>query len=165
MSAIKDKNNININTACSFTGHRVLSNNFNEQEIKNVVIGLIGEGFDTFLVGMALGFDSKCFHILQEIKAEYDIKIIAVVPCSDQSRYFNKKQKEDYELKKALIENKRADNLDLMESYYSRKDKHFREKLDKLDKLDMIDKLDNSDIKEFIKYLVNEHFKNLDDGK
>ena len=76
-----------------------------------------------------------------------------------------KKQKEDYELKKALIENKRADNLDLMESYYSRKDKHFREKLDKLDKLDMIDKLDNSDIKEFIKYLVNEHFKNLDDGK
>ena len=76
-----------------------------------------------------------------------------------------KKQADDYALKKALIENKRADNLELMSDYYNRKDKHFREKMDKLDKLDMIDKLDNSDIKEFIKDLVNEHFKNLDDGK
>ena len=76
-----------------------------------------------------------------------------------------KKQADDYALKKALIESKRADNFELMSDYYSRKDKHFREKMDKLDKLDMIDKLDNSDIKEFIKDLVNEHFKNLDDGK
>ena len=76
-----------------------------------------------------------------------------------------KKQADDYALKRALIERKRADNYELMSDYYSRKDKHFREKMDKLDKLDMIDKLDNSDIKEFIKYLVNEHFKNLDDGK
>ena len=76
-----------------------------------------------------------------------------------------KKQADDHALKKALIESKRADNFELMSDYYSRKDKYFREKMDKLDKFDMIDKIDNTDIKEFIKDLVNEHFKNLDDGK
>ena len=92
MSAIE-----NVNNVCSFTGHRILSKNFNEQELKTVIVGLIKEGVNTFLVGMALGFDSKCFQTLYYLKREYDIRIIAVVPCADQSRYFNKSQKEEYQ--------------------------------------------------------------------
>ena len=81
---------------CAFSGHRILSGNFNENELKNVVNGLIAKDFDTFLVGMALGFDTACFKVLEDVRKKNDIKIIACVPCRDQYKFFNKKQKAEY---------------------------------------------------------------------
>lgn len=56
----------------------------------------INEGFNTFLCGMALGFDSLCFSILEEFREEYDIEIIACVPCLGQEDKFTTSQKREY---------------------------------------------------------------------
>ena len=82
---------------CAFTGHRIISDNFDAKELKNVVNQLIDRHFDTFLIGMALGFDTLCFEILEEVRSEKSIKIIACVPCRDQNKFFNKKQNKEYE--------------------------------------------------------------------
>ena len=88
--------NIDKQKTCSFTGHRILSKNFDPEEVKKVIIDLISKGYDTFLVGMALGFDTACFKILVEIRKSADIRLIACVPCNSQSKFFNKKQREEY---------------------------------------------------------------------
>ena len=81
---------------CAFTGHRVLYDNYSEKltvkEIKNAV----KDGFDTFLVGMALGFDTECFKLLLKFREKKDIKIVACVPCVTQPERFNKEQKKTY---------------------------------------------------------------------
>ena len=79
------------------TGHRVLQSDFNINKLKEKLLAFIEKGFDTFLVGMALGFDTACFKVLQEIRKEKEIKIIACIPCLSQPYKFNKKQKEEYD--------------------------------------------------------------------
>lgn len=91
-----------------------MSNKFNTEELKKAVYNAINGGFSCFLVGMAIGFDTLCFNILLDIKKEKDIKIIACVPCADQSEFFNKKQKKEYY---ELI--KQADEVVILaEEYY-----------------------------------------------
>ncbi|MBO7369237.1 MAG: DUF1273 family protein [Clostridia bacterium] len=70
---------------------------FDGEEIKKAVYNAVNEGFSTFLVGMAIGFDALCFKVLEKIRQEKDIKIVACVPCRDQSKYFNKSQKAEYD--------------------------------------------------------------------
>ena len=82
---------------CAFTGHRVLGENFNKKELERVVKKLIESGFTTFLVGMALGFDTECFKLLEIYRKEYPIKIIACIPCLTQAYKFSLKQKAEYE--------------------------------------------------------------------
>lgn len=82
--------------ACSFTGHRVLYKDFNREKLCEELVKLINVGVDTFLVGMALGFDTECFKVLEELREKNKIKIIACVPCPEQDLYFNKKQKKEY---------------------------------------------------------------------
>ena len=89
--------NIDKEKSCSFSGHRILPRDFNVSEIEKAVYNAINDGFSTFLVGMAIGFDSVCFNVLEKIRREKEIKIVACVPCRDQSEYFNKKQKAEYE--------------------------------------------------------------------
>lgn len=80
-----------------FTGHRVLKKDFEESEVEKIVIKLINEGYEFFYNGMAMGFDLTCFKILLKLKKKYTfIKIIACVPCMNQSDTFNKKSKEKY---------------------------------------------------------------------
>lgn len=90
MSSISKK------STCAFTGHRAIPKNFNSESIKEAIMTMISKGYDTFLVGMALGFDSLCFTILEKIRKNRNIRIIACVPCRDQNKYFNKKQTEEY---------------------------------------------------------------------
>ncbi len=89
-------------TTCCFTGHRVLKRDFDEQKLHAVIDKLIENGYKTFLVGMAIGFDLKVFEVLQT-KKKFNIDIIACVPCKDQDKFYNKNQKEQYveALKKA----------------------------------------------------------------
>lgn len=82
---------------CSFSGHRILPRNFDLSEIEKAVYNAINDGFSTFLVGMAIGFDSVCFSILERLREKNEIKIVSCVPCADQSEFFNRKQKAEYE--------------------------------------------------------------------
>lgn len=89
---------VDINKTCSVTGHRYLDDNFDYFKLKDSLKQVGLEGYDTFLIGMALGFDTACFKVLLEIKKELnlDIKLIACVPCENQDRYFNFRQKATY---------------------------------------------------------------------
>ena len=82
-------------TAC-VTGHRKLRENFNEENLEEVFYKTVKNGYRKFLIGMAIGFDSKCFKVLLKIKKEYDIKIIACIPCLNQEKNFSNKEKEEY---------------------------------------------------------------------
>jgi len=87
---------INNARACAVSGHRVLYSDFDRERLEKVFNKLVDGGFDTFLVGMALGFDTECFLILEKIREKKNIKIIACIPCLTQAERFNKKQKELY---------------------------------------------------------------------
>ena len=86
-----------IKKTCCFSGHRVLGKNFDKNKIIEIVDILIKDGFTTFLCGMALVFDTECFKVLEQFKTTNDIKIVACVPCKNQSERFNKNQKLEYD--------------------------------------------------------------------
>lgn len=88
---------INSARTCAFTGHRILYEDFSKEKTKEVIEKLIEGGYDTFLVGMALGFDTECFKILEEIRKEKQIKIIACIPCECQAERFSLKNKSEWE--------------------------------------------------------------------
>lgn len=81
---------------CAFTGHRNLGRDFNKTELERVIKGLIKGGFTFFLVGMAVGFDTECFKILETLRKTENIRIIACIPCEGQDYKFSLKQKEEY---------------------------------------------------------------------
>lgn len=100
-------------TTCCFTGHRVLKRDFNVENLEKVIEKVIKNGYKTFLVGMALGFDTVVFETLLKFKNR-NIDIIACVPCKNQYEYFNKNQTETY-----LSFIKKADKVVyLSEEYY-----------------------------------------------
>ena len=105
---------INKAKACAVTGHRVLEKDFSFEKLKNILERVVDAGFDTFLVGMALGFDTQCFLALHEIRKQKPIKIIACVPCESQPIKFNEKQKKLYY---DMLES--ADNVVLVSKEYT----------------------------------------------
>lgn len=80
----------------SVTGHRVLPKNFDKARVVFAFLGLIKKGYDTFLVGMALGFDTVCFEILEHLRLTYKIRIIACIPCINQAKTFSDSDKVKY---------------------------------------------------------------------
>lgn len=111
-----DNSNIIINSArtCAFTGHRTLYKDFNAEKVEKEILNLIEKGYNIFLVGMAVGFDTECFKILLKIKEKKEVKIIACVPCKNQSEKFNGKQKIEY---RELIN--KADEVIVLSEEYS----------------------------------------------
>lgn len=88
---------INKAKTVAVTGHRVLLEDFDEIKLKKVFLELLLDGYDTFLIGMALGFDTVCFKVLEKLKKDNKINIIACIPCSTQSSKFSIKQKREYD--------------------------------------------------------------------
>ena len=88
-------NDFDILTTCSFTGHRILKKDFDNKKLFNVIEKIIENGYKTFLVGMAWGFDLKVFETLLNFKNK-NIDIIACVPCENQECYFKNSEKEKY---------------------------------------------------------------------
>ena len=85
------------NETCSVTGHRTLKKGFDREKLDEKFKELISKGYRYFLCGMALGFDTECFLSLERLRERYkDIKIVAVVPCSDQAAKFSQKEKAEY---------------------------------------------------------------------
>ncbi len=87
---------INKSKACAFTGHRRIPYSFEISLLKEAINQALERGYDTFLVGMALGFDTIAFQTLEKIREESDIKIVACIPCKDQDLKFNGTQKKEY---------------------------------------------------------------------
>ena len=104
----------NINRTCAFTGHRVLEKGFDNKNLINAVLKAINDGYNEFLSGMALGFDTECCRVINNLKKKYKIKLIACVPCKDQDAGFNLKQREEY---KNLL-NSADEVVILSEKYY-----------------------------------------------
>ena len=83
---------------CAVTGHRVLPPDFDDEILKTQLEKIEKSGYKAFLVGMALGFDTRCFSALENLRDEgADIKIYSVIPCLDQSERFNRRDKELYD--------------------------------------------------------------------
>lgn len=81
----------------AFTGHRAVKKDFNIEDLIYTVESLIIGGKDTFLIGMAIGFDTICFETLLKLKKSYpQIKIVACIPCENQSKSWNFAQKIKY---------------------------------------------------------------------
>lgn len=88
---------INKAKTCAVTGHRTLQKDFNVKRLKEIFIKLIGVGYDTFLIGMAIGFDSECFRELEKLRKDNQIRLIACIPCEGQSYKFSEEQKKEYD--------------------------------------------------------------------
>ena len=85
------------NSTCAFSGHRSLDEDFSREILKLELEEIIRSGYDTFLTGMAIGFDTECFLALDELKKTYTaIKICAVIPCADQDKSFDENSKKLY---------------------------------------------------------------------
>ena len=87
-------------TAC-FTGHRKLPADGAYHALRiateNAVRNLIGKGYDTFLVGGALGFDTLAQQILQDLRKEFPyIRIVMAVPCPEQDALWSPQDRRTY---------------------------------------------------------------------
>lgn len=87
---------INKKYTMAVTGHRIIKDNISKDILKVIFKNAILDGFDTFLVGMAVGFDTLCFNVLEEIRKENNIRIIACIPCKNQDINFSILQKKEY---------------------------------------------------------------------
>ena len=107
---------INKARSVAVTGHRTLCKDFDKERLKKTFTGLIKDGYNVFLVGMAVGFDTECFRMLYELKNKNDIKIIACIPCLNQSERFNSFQKAEYDKMLTQADEK----IVLSEKYHSK---------------------------------------------
>ena len=81
---------------CAFTGHRILQKDFDYNLLDRVIFNLIQGGTKNFFCGMATGFDLAAAESVLQYKKDFDIKLIACIPCLGQEKNFNKKNKEKY---------------------------------------------------------------------
>ena len=101
-------------TACVFTGHRELGDDFSKKTLKKEVENLIKEGVTTFYTGMARGFDLIAGETILDLKKKYDVKLIACIPYYGQEKNFIEKDKKRY----ADVLKKCDEKVLLSESYY-----------------------------------------------
>ena len=82
---------------CAVTGHRVLGREFCRAVLEEKLDFLLARGADTFLCGMALGFDLLCGELLAERKKSVPLRLVACIPCADQSGGFPPAAKRRYD--------------------------------------------------------------------
>lgn len=88
----------NIDKTCAFTGHRNLGGDLDTDYLVKVLKEFIDGGYDTFLCGMAAGFDLLAAQTVAGLKENYPhLKLIACIPCEGQSRYFSAEEKKKYD--------------------------------------------------------------------
>lgn len=84
---------LRIHTVC-FTGHRSIDTEISFRVptvLKGVMEELIARGARRFLAGGAIGFDTIAALSVLELKEKYpDITLELVLPCRDQSRYWDR---------------------------------------------------------------------------
>ena len=85
---------------CCFTGHRIISKQETKRLEKQLYVeveSLINKGILYFGCGGALGFDMLAAETVISLKEKYGhIRLILVLPCKEQNKYWNEKDKERY---------------------------------------------------------------------
>lgn len=90
----------NLKSVC-FSGHRIVP--FAKQKeimrlLRNEITKSYHEGYRCFYCGMAIGFDLLAAKATLALKSELSqMKVIAVLPCHEQSLKWNEKNKAEYE--------------------------------------------------------------------
>lgn len=107
------------NKVCCFSGHRNISSQKKSavySKLIDEIKTLINVGYDTFICGGALGFDTLCAQAVLEIKnSNNDIKLVLALPCKNQTK--NWKQA-DIDIYKYILE--RSDEvIYISENYYN----------------------------------------------
>ncbi len=89
-----------INKTAFFTGHRHIDNkNIPKLKInlKKLIINLISKGVIYFGNGGAYGFDLIAANIVIDLRKEYQqIKLIMILPCKNQTKYWKAKHIKEY---------------------------------------------------------------------
>lgn len=86
---------------CCFTGHRKM----NDADILKIIgiledeiVKLIKDGYQYFGSGGAIGFDTIAAETILKLKNNYPhIKLILVLPCERQTRFWNSRDKMRYD--------------------------------------------------------------------
>ena len=82
---------------CVFTGHRELPSDFSKKALKNEITKLVQAGVDTFLCGMAIGFDLLAAESVLSVRKKYPtVRLVACIPCIGQEKYFSKADQKRY---------------------------------------------------------------------
>lgn len=85
---------------CCFTGHRKIppeKAEFISRRLREVIVELINRGYLYFGAGGAMGFDTLAAQTVLELKIEYPkIKLILVLPCLSQDKYWSDNDKAIY---------------------------------------------------------------------
>ena len=83
--------------SCAFTGHRDFLEDLNYSLLDSVIENLIKTGTEVFYCGMAVGFDLSAAETVIKLKEVYDVKLIACIPCPEQSFNFSESNLRRYE--------------------------------------------------------------------
>lgn len=103
---------------CCFSGHRTVSIHDDKisAELFKAIYSKINEGYSTFIVGGALGFDMLAAIILSGLKRKgTDLKIIYALPCYG---YTSKWKETDRALQSVLLQS--ADAVVMVSTSYTR---------------------------------------------
>ncbi len=86
---------------CCFTGHRQISPAHYEHiktRLREEITTLIKSGYKYFGCGGAIGFDALASQTILQLKTTYPhIKLILVLPCKNQDKYWSEQDKKTYE--------------------------------------------------------------------
>ena len=83
--------------ACAITGHRSIPENFDVEQVNNVLEQLLQEGVSTFYNGLAVGFDLLCAELLIKLKMKHPgLRLIGCVPYYGQEKSFSAEDKKRY---------------------------------------------------------------------
>ncbi len=86
--------------ACCFTGHRKISASdlaTIKTSLPGLILDMIHKGYRVFYTGGAIGFDTEAALAVLNLRDEYkDIKLVAVLPCDDQTRGWRARDVEVY---------------------------------------------------------------------
>ena len=87
-------------TTCCFTGHRTIPPEARDELtaiLDRRLQALYDVGFVEFRAGGALGFDTLAAERVLALRARHpDCRLVLMLPCRDQSKYWSKADKEEY---------------------------------------------------------------------
>lgn len=84
-------------TVCALTGHRDLPETFDKNALYDKLEEMIRLGCDTFLCGMAQGFDLAALECLADLRQRYPFSIEACIPYRGQREGLAFSKREQYE--------------------------------------------------------------------
>ncbi len=109
---------INVDKTIAFTGHRILEDpkEVIEKTVSKAVMRYVENGFDTFLCGMAPGFDLLCGEIINSLKKDgVKIRLVCCIPYENSKKSFTKKDKVLFDEVAAFAD----DTVILSKNYYN----------------------------------------------